>query len=264
MKNIHLYLILLLFGLFTGSCAFHSGMMTGNAQLGNEEFHVLSSARGTARTQHIFGIGGLNKYGLVDAARQSLYKNYPLKSNQVYANVSVDFKRTMVFFVFTTRAIVTADVVQYGKLSAEDSLRYYGSTAPMDGGVYNLKASGADAAKLFPVGKTVAIWNKKSADFTEVRIVQPYGTNSYLVEYPGRPELNKFKVKEKKLYVIDPNQTVPGTNYHVHEKVQFRPSMNSAYQQGVIAGLARDAALIRSGKIYFVIRYDRISKFFGE
>ncbi len=100
------------------SCAVHSGMMTGNANLGDDDFQVLTMGIGTANTTHVLGIGGLDKQALVYEAKKNLYRAYPLAKNQVYANVTVDFKRSYYILIYTTLATVTADVVQFGEVSA--------------------------------------------------------------------------------------------------------------------------------------------------
>ena len=100
--------------LILSSCAFHSGMMTGNASLSGDDFEILSIESGTSKTTHVFGIGGLKHQALVFEAKKNMYKSSPLKKGQAYANVSVDFKRSTYLFINTTIVTVTADLVQFG------------------------------------------------------------------------------------------------------------------------------------------------------
>jgi hypothetical protein len=92
------------------SCGFHTGMMTGNAEL-TAESEIIGFAIGQAKAVRVFNIGGLNSKTLVKDAKQDLYSGYPLKKGQAYANVVVDF-RTAFFIVFNvTTATVSADIV---------------------------------------------------------------------------------------------------------------------------------------------------------
>tara|TARA_R110002050_G_scaffold300621_1_gene471011 strand:+ start:40656 stop:41429 length:774 start_codon:yes stop_codon:yes gene_type:complete len=110
-KSLQLLFILFLFS----SCAFHSGMMTGNASLTDANFQVVQLAVGHSKTVHIIGLGGLKSDAIVFEAKQDLLRNYPLKQGQVLANVSVDFKRSFYFVVGVTKVTVTADVVEFIK-----------------------------------------------------------------------------------------------------------------------------------------------------
>jgi len=103
------------------SCATHVGFMTGNAAISDANFNVVGMAVGTAKTQHIVGIGGLSKDALILEAKRNLYANYPLKKGQALANVTVDMKRSMFPFVFKTLATVSADVIDFNTV-ANDSL----------------------------------------------------------------------------------------------------------------------------------------------
>ena len=98
---------------FTTSCAFHSGMMTGNAAITDANFQYIALVKGTATTTHVLGIGGLKKDALMFEAKKDLFSKYPLRRGQALANVTVDIKRTYVFIVMKTKATVTADVVDY-------------------------------------------------------------------------------------------------------------------------------------------------------
>jgi hypothetical protein len=107
------YFLLLFVIPFFSSCAFHSGVFLSSASITNGNFQVVKTVQGTAKTTHVLGIGGLKKDAIVFEAKKDLLRKYPLEKGQVLANVSVDFKRTYVFIVATTRATLTADVVEF-------------------------------------------------------------------------------------------------------------------------------------------------------
>lgn len=128
-------ILLFLLPLLSGSCAFHTGMMTGNASLSADNFKIIRQAHGYAYTTHVLGIGGNGKSGLVAEARNNLYQNYPLKPGQALANVTVDFKRTWAFIFFTTQVYITADIVDFSlnRSSTEDSVQSADPTLRSEG-----------------------------------------------------------------------------------------------------------------------------------
>ena len=99
---------------FLSSCAVHNGFITGgSASLSSNNFKYVKLADGHANATKIFGIGGLGKQGLISAAKKNLLENYPLKDGQALANITVDFKNSIIFFVKRTRVTMTADIVEF-------------------------------------------------------------------------------------------------------------------------------------------------------
>ncbi|TSA31017.1 MAG: hypothetical protein D4R64_18890 [Porphyromonadaceae bacterium] len=88
-------------------------MMTGSVSLSSNNFKMVKSATGTAETTKVFGLGGLAKNALVFEAKNDLMMNYPLKEGQALANVTVDFKNSIIFFVIKQKVTVTADIVEF-------------------------------------------------------------------------------------------------------------------------------------------------------
>ncbi|HKL40065.1 MAG TPA: DUF6567 family protein [Cryomorphaceae bacterium] len=114
------------------SCAFHSGVMNDSASLHGQNFELIGMAVGNAQTTHVFGIGGLDPTGLVLDAKRSMYIRFPLKKGQAYANLSVDFKRSYFFIVNTTKATVSADIVQFGELKTDSLQRLFQNSLELD------------------------------------------------------------------------------------------------------------------------------------
>jgi len=115
MKNL---LLISLLALIMSSCAFHAGMMTGNASITDNNFRVVKIIDGQAFTTHILGIGGLSKSALVLEAKKNMLKNHPLRKGQALANVTVDVKKTFVLIYVKTLITVSADVIDF---NPEDS-----------------------------------------------------------------------------------------------------------------------------------------------
>ena len=100
------------------SCAVHSGLITGGANLQTNNFsYVASNVQGTAKTKYIFGIGGLAKSALVAEAKKDLVKNHPLKSGQAYTNFILDFRGLYLPIVTGKRCTITADIVEFSGAS---------------------------------------------------------------------------------------------------------------------------------------------------
>ena len=115
MKKLHVFFAFLAFVFLLSGCASPIGIMSSDAALGSNNFHYKGIATGSAQTTLIFRIGGLGKEGLVAEAKKDLLTNYPLEDGQALANVTVDFKVSMVLFIVTRKATVTADIVEFEK-----------------------------------------------------------------------------------------------------------------------------------------------------
>ena len=103
--------------IFISSCAaFHSGYMSNSAALSSANFsYVKQNIKGKATATYVLGIGGLAKETLVDNAKQQMLASNPLKSNQTFANLTVNFKSSFYLGVLirTVKCTVTADVVEF-------------------------------------------------------------------------------------------------------------------------------------------------------
>lgn len=113
MKN--LLIVIVLFSL-TG-CAFHSGTFNGSAAITNNQFRIAGTSHGTAQTTQLFGLGGLGKSGLVQEAKKNMQAKYPIQKGMAWGNITVDFKTSYVFFVRITKAIVSADIIDFNPAS---------------------------------------------------------------------------------------------------------------------------------------------------
>lgn len=113
MRTLKLFIAIVIIAFTASSCATHWGMMTGNASLSSNNFKMVKIASGTASTTKIFGFGGLAKDALVLNAKKDMMQNNPLKEGQALANVTVDFKNSILFFVMKGKVTVTADIVEF-------------------------------------------------------------------------------------------------------------------------------------------------------
>ena len=113
MKKLRLFVAIVIVGLTTSSCATHWGMMTGNASLSSNNFKMVKMASGTSSTLKVFGLGGLANNAMVLNAKKDMLQNNPLKEGQALANVTVDFKNSIIFFLMTEKVTVTADIIEF-------------------------------------------------------------------------------------------------------------------------------------------------------
>lgn len=123
MKTFWIYLIMLCFALFS-SCAIHSGYLNNSASLSQGNFHYSKfSISGTASTTYVFGIGGLRKRAIVEEAKRDMLEKNPLKSNQVLANTTVNWKFAYFLIISKLTCTVTGDVVEFDSVYNENELK---------------------------------------------------------------------------------------------------------------------------------------------
>ncbi|MHB8261172.1 MAG: DUF6567 family protein [Bacteroidia bacterium] len=108
MKKIAYLLIVLL---FTSCMSWHTGAISSGPLLSANDRYV-DVAYGYASVNYFLVFGGFSKNALVYEAKKDMMKNNPLKKGEYYANYTVDFKRTVAFFIFMTNEVfVHADIL---------------------------------------------------------------------------------------------------------------------------------------------------------
>ncbi|NEN25016.1 hypothetical protein G3O08_16060 [Cryomorpha ignava] len=213
-----LSLITLLCSLLLSSCAFHNGNMTGNASLSTRNFEIKTIVMGTAKTSHVFGIGGLKKQALVYEAKKDLYRSYPLSEGQAFANISVDFKRSYFFIVNTTVATITADVVEFKE----------GSYDNIQTGFQQLieykSDSTAYSSRPFKTDQVVALFEHNT--LIPVRIVADINTkkDQYIVEYVDPSNGTLKSIKPDELFIISNNELSDNFKFKIGDEVKASTS----------------------------------------
>ena len=165
-------IITLLSALIFTSCATHYGMVSTSSN--NQSVVYEDIAIGVAQSNHFLGIGGLSQDALVFEAKRELIRNRPLKTNEDFANFTVDFKRTFILLNLRTKVTVTADVVRFDK--------------DMGDGIYSENYTQklsriAMANELFAIGDSVLLKKEKkgviisATDNHKVRIQFTTGRN---------------------------------------------------------------------------------------
>ncbi len=116
MTKIALYISIVL---LLNSCAFHSGNISTGPDY---DCPLVYNAYGSARTFHVFGIGGLNKTSLIMEAKNKLRSSLPKNDGIKITNYSVDYIHLHYLIFLKIKAIVTADVFYCGNEPFESLL----------------------------------------------------------------------------------------------------------------------------------------------
>jgi len=94
-----------------GSCATHRGTISVTSFEKGANPKYVDLAVGTAKTTKVLFIGGLKPDALVFEAKRNLQLCHPLNKGEVYANMSVDLKRSFFILFSTAKLTITSDVV---------------------------------------------------------------------------------------------------------------------------------------------------------
>ncbi|HKK38078.1 MAG TPA: DUF6567 family protein [Cryomorphaceae bacterium] len=235
MKQISAYLFLLV---IMNSCAFHSGMMTGNAEL-NSNSEIVNFAIGEAKAVYVFGIGGLNSSTLMKDAKEDLYSRYPLKKGQAYANVVVDFRLANFIVFWVNKATISADIVLLDttKTSEELQIVFKKSEFQAESDLYaDLWVQPGDSVFFVRNNGTLKVevreilWEKKVSVVTEDNRI--------------------LNARVLKLYTEEKKITFPGIPYKVGDFVQYTAQVtDDLYEQttAVVKGINPEKILIVYG-----------------
>ena len=237
--------------LILNSCAFHEGMMTGNASLSGDDFEIISIEFGTAKTTHVFGIGGLNHQALVFEAKRNMYRSAPLKKGQAFANVSVDFKRSYFPIVGTTIVTVTADLVQFG--SKRDTTLQEGFL-----GVSNVGdlIDGYTNPGFFEPNQIVYLFKKK--DFVPVRIVNGFENKNGKYKISLMPPLAGEKlISGSDLFLLE-EPTSFQHQYHIGDHI--KSLQNYSPQAVVIIAISPYKAIVQTESRMYETELTQIEK----
>ncbi len=108
MKNLVLLTIAAL--LFSSCMTTFNGVLTPTDDLKNVKY--INTAFGSAQANYYMGVAGNKHDALVLEAKMNMMKNFPLDSNQYYANYTVDFRKKNLLLVQSALVTVSADIVQ--------------------------------------------------------------------------------------------------------------------------------------------------------
>ena len=223
-------LFLFLIPIILSSCATHIGIMSGNASISDANFNVAGLAIGTAKTQHILGFGGLGKDALILEAKRNLYTNYPLKKGQALANVTVDIKRSFFPFVMNTKAIISADVIDFNSEPSDSSFAHFNKTID-----YKLEES--------PFEPNQQIVYKGENNVIPARVIESGPKKSTLLI---ETKSGRFKLKRINNAKLFANENNANTNYKVGDGVKFW--YNDTIYGGIVKAINKETLVV---DVYF-------------
>ncbi|MCA1764122.1 MAG: hypothetical protein LC664_14190 [Flavobacteriales bacterium] len=230
MKRITIYLCL---SVLLASCAFHEGMISGSAALTNGDFRVLRIAQGSAKTVHVLGIGGLDPQALVYEAKLDMHYNNPLNPGQVFANFTVDFKRSFFPLVGTTIATVTAEVIEFNPADVEKADNYYKQQMEEKERLERL-----DGKSFLVTGDSVGV--HFSGKFHRMKALELVGSNASKIESENG---STFIFNLSDLYLIEPEKGLRKHRFEVGQDVEILE--NGKRKSGVIEGINPESAVVR-------------------
>lgn len=109
-KSIPFIIALVITSALLPSCVTFTGSFSAGPYVQGAKFE--GKAKGEAKAQYLFGLGGWFSDGLVEDARVNLIANTPLKEGQFLSNYAVDV-RTGYYWIYIKRSVtVTADIVR--------------------------------------------------------------------------------------------------------------------------------------------------------
>ena len=99
--------------------AFHSGAISSGPLLSANDKFIDQATGHAACSSFLLWGGGYFKEALVNEAKKDMMKWRPLKKGEYYANYTIDFKKTVTFFIYIENDVwVNADV-----LACKDSIK---------------------------------------------------------------------------------------------------------------------------------------------
>lgn len=213
-------IIIFLSSLIFTSCATHFGMLSTSTN--NRPVVYEDIAIGVAQSNQFLGMGGLSQDALVFEAKRELIRNRPLRTNEEFANFSVDFKRTFLIINLRTKVTVTADVVSFEKDSGSD---IYSEN-------YTRKLSSiALSNELFAIGDSVLFKKDKKGVIISA-------INDHMVRIQFTTGRNKIRTKNVNINeLFTTSKSYRGFN--VGERVNFATLNEGKWRQkgGTIIGL---------------------------
>jgi hypothetical protein len=99
---------------FSTCTTLHSGLITGNAALSQNNFRYAGKLSTSNINTYVFGVGGNEKANQIEQLRMQLIKQYPLRDGLAWANVGVTYRKNIFLpFIWTSEATLTLDVIDF-------------------------------------------------------------------------------------------------------------------------------------------------------
>ncbi|WP_159038567.1 DUF6567 family protein [Brumimicrobium mesophilum] len=229
--------------LILNSCAFHTGVMSGNAALSDANFKVVDFAIGTSETFKVFGLGGVATDALVLEAKRNLYHNYPLTDGQALANVSVDFKRSFFLIVSKNKVMVSADVIDFNE----------GAVVKSKNTDFSIRVDEKRETQLNLTSEDV--YYERHGELKLGRIVGFGETQVKVLGHNNRGRLGINRVPISKLFFLNEKDAILETNFKIGDEVIYLEHIVD--KDGGVMEVNRFGNIFAFGQKEALIEYDQ-------
>ena len=202
-KNI--FVVLIAVSIIVSGCGIHNGLTSNvnnhqtDVVLSNKNFKVVARVEGTAGDRYIFGIGGLDKSGLISNARSKmLAKAQLIGKSRAIINETVEIKNRFVLIYTDYTVTVSAYIIEF--YNNESELNMSDITTPRTAPVRheniqapeNITNDKSDEGS-YEIGEKIKFYDKISMYYVK-GVITNIEADTYTIEYS-----NLFKTKSIKI-----------------------------------------------------------------
>lgn len=103
--------------ILSGCLSMYQGAIQSSTSLHQRNFKTVKTVQGVAIARYFLGVGGFSiRDGLYADAKDNLLKNNPLQEGQALANITTDYKTSMILYLYaSTELTMTADIIEFTK-----------------------------------------------------------------------------------------------------------------------------------------------------
>jgi hypothetical protein len=244
--------------LFSSCASLYTGALSSGPLLSANDKYV-DVASGYATATYIFGIGGLSKTALVYEAKTDLMNSRPLKKGEYYSNFTVDFRKTVAFFIYITNEVyVHADILTANPDSEAPAANTNGfkgmeNEAP----AINYVKTKEDS---FYVGEKIVHYYTAEENYK----FRPYEIISFTDK--GKVNLKNLSKGERNISVnineliFSVDKTRNGFTYGDSVSYKSKKLFNKKPTHGKVVATSKDQLMVLEGKNTYEMKYDEVTK----
>lgn len=168
-----------------------------------------------------------------------MYRNYPLAAGQMYANITVDYKRSFYLIVVTTMVTVSADVIQFNPSEAQKDQHVFSDqmggpmAIPMAGKIEN------SMSDYLEIGKDVGILTM--GKLKSMTLTNQLGKKRYELV---TSDSSTYIFDNKSIYLIDEVGYDFQHGFSVGDQVQWL--LRGETKTGMIVGVNEKMVVIKN------------------
>jgi hypothetical protein len=229
--------------LLLSACAIHTGNTSSNAAVTDENFRIMDLVYGQAQTTQVFGFGGLKPDALVLDAKREMYRNHPLEAGQMFANITVDYKRSFYLIVVTTMVTVSADVIQFNPTEEQKKEDVFSNQIEQDFPSRPTQLSSSSALDYLKIGSKVGIYT--NGEMRTMELSEQLGKKRFQVM---ASDSSTFIYDIKSIYLIEKEEYPFEHKLLVGDRVNWL--VGSIPKSGMIVGVNGKMVITKNGDEY--------------